>query len=211
MEEDSRGQLSAVQHIVEVWEVNINAAATYTFRDELIEGCTPLFVAASQNFSEITQYLIDNGADVSARTSADNNDQLAGLTPLHGSVLIPAITSFPVLFQFNENPEKFNTIRILVTAGADPSAVTCYGTPIWNMGIGDCMSFAIEIPYWQLAWCTNEVVTLLVNLGLSVKLRGPWLGRTILHHWATATHFVNAPTSAILSTINLLLEKGADM
>jgi len=228
----SKGELSAVRHIIEVWKVDVHAAATYIFSSpnmvtqfigNLIKGCTPLFVAASESHSKIAQYLIDKGADVSARTSADNKDQFAGLTPLHGSVLMatllhlfPSTTCYRSIEKMREikreretDEKKLNVIRILANAGADLSAVSYFGTPIWNMGFGEYESCAIEIPSFTMAWCSEKVITLLLELGMDLNLRSPWLGRTVLHHWTGK--FLWAQPSDILSSIDLLIKKGADI
>ena len=66
------------------------------FDDEVLLGHTPLHVAAENNIYEILDFLIEEGADLDARTPA-------GETPLH----IAAFWG------------KLKIVEILVTAGAD--------------------------------------------------------------------------------------------
>ena len=90
------GDLEAVKYIIERWEVDVQAYATYIayypwpeiFTNiEKVRGATPLFVAASRGYPEIVRYLIGKRADVSVKTSTESEGLFAGLTPLHGAII----------------------------------------------------------------------------------------------------------------------------
>jgi len=75
-------ELDSVKRIVESWRVNVNQAATYYFdpfksniiqKNLKIEKASSLFVAASMGHLNSVRYLVDHGADVSAKTGNEAN------------------------------------------------------------------------------------------------------------------------------------------
>ena len=118
------GDLEAVQRIVEVWGVNVCTAGVYPMGRQLIEGVTPLFCAAMGCHSEIVRYLVEKGANVSSKTHSTDKE-FSGATPLHAAVYN--------IQDFNCE-EKISIIRFLLESGADPSALSSDGTPIWMFG-----------------------------------------------------------------------------
>jgi len=96
------GDLDAVRRIVERWGVDIQAtsiASLIYFEESLENGwlrikttntlfkvkVTPLFIAVIEGHSKIVNYLIDKGADVSARATLKSGDLAVDSTPLHGT------------------------------------------------------------------------------------------------------------------------------
>ncbi len=80
------GHYDSVQRIVQDWHVDVNTAANYNYLEsEKIIQATPLFVAALRGHVMIVRFLINQGADVSATTSSQENPECDGLTPLHGA------------------------------------------------------------------------------------------------------------------------------
>ena len=86
------GDFDSVERIVEHWKVDVNLAATYyidPFNDELlsrkIEKAAPLFVAAANGHADVVYYLVEKGANVSAKTSDQDDPLYDGLTPLYGT------------------------------------------------------------------------------------------------------------------------------
>ncbi len=83
------GNLIVVKRIIEEWGVDPRAAATYHYQVvdgdmrswESLEDATPLFVAALNGHGPVVQYLIEKGADISAKTAL-SNCMFSGMTPL---------------------------------------------------------------------------------------------------------------------------------
>ncbi len=87
-----RGNLDSVKHIVEKWQVDVNATgAYYIFIGPFIKfdlqalDASPLFVAAYQCHYEVVRYLVEKGANIFAETSEDGCLRLSGLTPFYAS------------------------------------------------------------------------------------------------------------------------------
>lgn len=159
----SDGNLEAVKQIVKGWGVNVSKAAAHTIEGQIVDGVTPLFVAALHCHIEIVRYLVGKGAQVSTRTTLATTPEYVGLycgaTPLHAAVRCHRYF----------NPEgRALTIRFLLECGADPSALTQGKVPIWS----------------PLDWSGNKIITLLVQWGLDVNQRCPDSGITLLHLWA---------------------------
>ena len=123
-------ELDSVKHIVENWGVDVNQASAYYFhpfkedlRDDLkIEKASPLFVVASMGHLGIVRYLVDHGADVSAKTSNETNADYDRLSPLYGAVL-ELVKSSPQ--DWDKKLENRGAIvRLLLESGADPSVDT---------------------------------------------------------------------------------------
>jgi len=187
-----KGNIESVKHIVENWGVDVNATAVYyykyTKKSSKIRkraGASSLFVAAYAGHLSIVRYLVAKGARVDIKTSYDDDEfqdrlygSLAGLNPLHG-----ALSSL-------EYNERLDIIRLLLEIGADPSALTSNGSPIWTM-----------------RRCDSDEVTLLIEHGMSLTQRCKLKNRTVLHHWASEDP--NSNSSA--RVFQLLLKKGADL
>ena len=129
-----QGDLEMVKRIVEVWEVDVYAAVDKKYavkaksweQPKTFEKVTPLFVAALHHHYDIVRYLVENGADVSARTSKNCGSSFGGLTPLHAAF---------ILGHQNATSEQLERIiRFLVGSGADPSALSSTGIPVWMIG-----------------------------------------------------------------------------
>jgi len=187
------GNLKSVKKILETWEgVDVNTTAVYyykyTKKSSKIRkraGASPLFVAAYAGHFAIVQYLLGKGARFDIKTSYDADEFLdlsdgshAGLNPLHG-----ALSSLV----YNE---RLDIIRLLLKIGADPSALTSNGSPIWTM-----------------RRCGSNEVTLLIEHGMSLTQRCKLNNRTVLHYWAS--EFPNRDSS--VKVVQLLLKKGADL
>ncbi len=85
------GDFDAVERIIEGWEADVNKAAVY-HADPVgwgnsikLESATPLFVAASNGHAQIVRYLIEKGADISAKTRSVDQRKYY-LTTLYGVV-----------------------------------------------------------------------------------------------------------------------------
>ena len=91
------GRSESVRNIIEVWGADIQATATHFLEEQTAKdmglrvnallGVTPLLIAALYNRRKVARYLIAKGADVSARTSANNEGPFAGITPIHAALL----------------------------------------------------------------------------------------------------------------------------
>jgi len=85
------GDFDSVERIVEGWGADINEAGVFhadpvTLRNSLkLEPATPLFVAASNGHNKIVRYLIEKGADISAKTRSVDQRKYY-LTTLYGVV-----------------------------------------------------------------------------------------------------------------------------
>jgi len=196
------GDLDSVKHIVENWGADIQAKTVYYFDliaskyswypEKSIQGATPLFVAACNGHINIVRYLVEKGADVSAKTSSKTVLKFDGLTPLHGAVMDlwwedPADSTY-----FCTAKETRDAIVLfLLESGADPSTLSFDGTPIW-----------------MRTCCGAKAVTTLINHGLILNQRNR-KGQTILHVWTDFRQF-RVTEEESLAVIKLILEKGAD-
>jgi len=200
------GRSESVRIIIEVWGADIQATATHFLEEQTAKdmglrvnallGVTPLLIAVLYNRRKVARYLIAKGADVSARTSANNEGPFAGITPVHAALL-------HLSFCPDERCSRMVTkiIRLLLESGADPSVSSSDGTPAWMFS---CLFNHQKVfPFFQR---TNiPAITLLVEHGMSLDQRCPKLKRTLLHLMAgPANEFENK------KIIKLLLKKGAD-
>jgi len=175
------GDLEAVKRIAEVWGEDLNALNVYRMSGTLVDNVAPLFVAASKSYSNIVRYLLANGAHVSSRTYAAKKEY-CGLMPLHAAVF----------FGGDHGDMQISTIRCLLEHGADPSALSNKGWPIW-------LSYTPD----------GQIITLLVQWGLNLSQRSPERGLTPLHLWARQFNAQNEDMS--LDVVKMLLGKGADV
>lgn len=108
---DEEERLDSVKHIIENWKVNVEQAGSSYHPWGEIGGATPLFVAALNDHVESVRYLLNKGADVSAKTTTGNLE-FDGLTPLDGVIKLAC---------YRDNLEGTITIaRLLLEAEADP-------------------------------------------------------------------------------------------
>jgi len=130
---------------------------------------------------ELIKYLNGKGANVNSRTACRNEAKYDGMSPLQATItLLRDVKSFQRIRA---------AIELLVSKGADPSALNAKGNPMWQL---------CEVYH-------SDVTRLLIELGMSVTQKCPDSGITILHHWAASTD----PAST--SMIELLLTKGVDV
>lgn len=200
-----QGDLEMVKRIVEVWEVDVLAAFDKKYavnakpwsQSTTFEKVSPLFVAALHHHYEIVRYLVENGADVSARTSKNCGSSFGGLTPLHAAFILghPNSTS--------EQLERI--IRFLVYSGADPSALSSSGIPVWMIGGFINYKSTCEDRVQGHLFYHPEAIHLLIELGMSVKQKF-LLGRSVFHRMASEHHIDNVDV-----IVQLLLENGADL
>jgi len=174
-------ELGAVKNMVEVDGIDVNATAVYHFYSPLLGGDFPLFAAAENCNFQLVEYLIAKGANVNSRTSVQNQHRIhAGMTPLQAAVsLRNDIGSL----------KRRAAVELLVSNGADTSALNTNGNPMWELCRED----------------QPDVTLLLMELGMSVTQKSRETGLTMLHRWAASTN----PAAA--SIIQLILAKGADL
>ena len=172
--------LESIKIIIEEWGVDVNSTATYHRLDKTIHGVAPVFVAASRGNLKLLEYLLDKGADLNVRTALNNSlvPHHPGMSPLHATALFLRLCR-----------QQGSVIEFLIRNGADPSALTANGSPMW-----------------MLAGYDVNATRLLINLGMSLTQKSPQLGRTILHFWAGRTKDARS-----LSIVELLLAKGSDL
>jgi len=157
--------LTVVKRMIEVWRADIESRSSLSITEDIstwmgldltystdLKGVTPLLAAALNNKIELVRYLIDKGADVSARTSTINRGPFSGLTPLHAALLHGRLV-------YNRS-DQIEIIRILLEAGADPSALSSNGTPTWMFG---CLSFYRDSLHFinNKGFCNIHAITLL--------------------------------------------------
>jgi len=78
------GDLKMVKYLVEKWGVDVNATSVY-YCGCKIEKATPVFVASYSRRYNIVEYLIGKGANLSLKTTSEDN-HLHDLTPLLGAI-----------------------------------------------------------------------------------------------------------------------------
>lgn len=132
------GEFDSVKHIVENWGVDVNIAATYRISPEIkpytcmmcggrchefdVIRATPLFVAACHGQYEIVRYLVENGADVSARISSEDDPfKFSGWTPLYGAFCDLRSSPQSNKSLAEKRQVRNDIIRFLLESGADPS------------------------------------------------------------------------------------------
>ncbi len=188
------GNLEAVKRKARCWEdIQHTAAYRYKFKqrksgsEEIgVVGATPLFVAAIHGHASIVRYLLEIGADVSARTNGIG--PLTGLTPLYAALIATQLEK-RAAFAWQELKEVIN---LLVECGADPSDPASKGAPIWSLPL-----------------CNNvEAITTLIEVGMSLTLRHPIDGSTVLLKWIGQKNILKNGT---LDFIQPLLEKSSDL
>lgn len=195
------GELDSVKHMIKTWQVDVQAAGTYyldtTSLKKLkkrIERASPLFVAAFRGHSRIVSHLLEEGADVSARTVNARSARYDDLSPLYGAVA----QSSHYNYYKNPNPreyhrEKAAIILSLLNFGAEVNVDSFRpsdGRPMWVMS------------------CGAEATVALVNHGLDLNRRDSE-GGSLLKKWCNDLQQVNN-TDVVFALIKLLLEKGAD-
>jgi len=182
-----KGKIASVKRIVEFWKVDVNTAAVfYSSNGMVVEGVTPLVVAAKYCHSSIVHYLLWKGANVAIRTTDE------GYTPLHAAIIGSAFV--PVGKKMKQR--QISIIRCLLRAGADPSVLP------FN-----------EKPIWLDKSCGPEILTLLIQSGMDLSQRCPITGSTVLHLWAS--HYFDKyhrdSSEKSLKVVQLLVKKGADI
>jgi len=189
------GELDVVKHLIEIWQVNVDATAKYSTRmpnsniDLETKKASPLFVAAIHGHSHVVRYLLKKGADVSVKTCDEIENgisRLDGLTPLYGAI-------YQVLWCYRPSLEHQQEIKAVVLSlleyGANPNADSFDGQPMWKN-----------------ITCGVDAITALIHHGLDLKQRIPKTGETLLHH--VLDELTDEESLAI---VKLLVEKGADL
>lgn len=202
----AQGNLVVVNRIVERWGVDPNAAATYYYLPndkanalnynayERIIGATPLIVAVCNGHEPITRYLIEKGADISAKTADVNPQDYAGLTPLYAALMDKDCSTGEGKWSSFEE-KKTAIAHLLLESGADPSVLPGSRRPIWTN-----------------YFCDNNNTTMiiaLINSGMSLEQRHPRHGQTVLHNWASNNPLRGRKSS--LEVVKLLVKKGANL
>jgi len=154
-----------------------------------IERATPLFVAAFLGHSKIVRFLLEKGADVTAKTSNKAQIEFDGLTALNGAVLENGMLTHRLDTLDKQLAVKNAIVLSLLEFGADFSASN---TLLWMN---------------QLCYIDTDMT--LINHFLDLKQRDPTSGRTVLHHWTILPFKLIEKDT--LTIIKLLMEKGADV
>lgn len=204
------GDLAMVQQILQTQGANVQTTLDY-FEEKSLErsrsskylrGMTPLFAAALKKHSSVVQYLIKNGANVSAGTQITQpfypTYVLDGLTPLHAAFLeLPDMSSVQMA-------QQSEIIQILVKSGASPLKQSSTGLPIWMTGWTTLYEEHLE--FNNLDWPSPnlEALTLLIELGMSVTQPCSHLGRTLLQHLVGPVRIED------VNFIDFIIAKGAD-
>jgi len=177
-------ELGAVKEMVEEAGIDVNAVAKYSFFGRLLKGEFPLFAAAGICNLQLIKYLISKGANVNAYTG-QNEGKYSRMTPLQAAVSSR---------QDIDSSQRRSAVELLISNGADLSALNDDGTPLWELCEED----------------QPDVTRFLIEQGMNVcatqKSHNPCRsGITMLHHWAASVH------PAATSIIELILTKGADV
>jgi len=192
------GELDSVKHIVECWGVDVSTSAMhYIHFGTKIDKATPLFVAAHKGHVDIVNYLVGQGADVSAKTSNKTHLKYDGLTPLHGAIyrlLDPFDDSLSHLSKHSDRDKVNSIVRFLLESGANPS---------------DTLSPLDGSPIWMRSSCGVVTLDDLIYHGLDLNQRDPSTGGTILHYWASLPR--NNTEEESLTVVKLLVTEGADL
>jgi len=184
----SHGDLEAVKRIVERWGINVCKANIHPIMGIAVEEVTPLFLAASKWYRDIVRYLLQKGANVSAKTNSEDHEngrRYSGLTPLHAAMRLGGNHGN------QDSSMQISTIRCLLEA--NPSAFPRNGVPIWLKGDTE-----------------GEVVALLTRSVLSLEHRSV-SGFTPLHRWASGFDTQHTNTSLHVAKMLNLLRKGGDL
>jgi len=200
-----QGDLNAVRHIVDVWGADVRDAGnfyhalprkSYFYPDrEKVRGATPIFVAALNDHIDIVRYLIGKNADVNAITS--------GYYQIYGT-LYEDVSPLQVALKKRKQREEMsfqefhmekNVIaRLLLEAGANPSALDSDGNPLW---------------YKRGVYSIIE----LIRHGINLDLRST-KGDTILHAWITLASLnldIIDKKKLFVDGVDLLLARGIDL
>jgi len=218
------GELDSVKHIVENWKVNVNQLASFCPAyggQSMIDKATPLFVAATMGHIEVVRYLVEAGADVSAKSSSkydiyksssDQPKSFRGLTPLYGVVVGSRrviLNSQLSQMQSDDRENRRGIVRTLLNAGAAPTLHDIrllHDFPLWMsevMGIdGSAVNYV-------------KSIAALIDYGLDLNHRTPndEGGNTILHFftgWIGSSRDKGHTEEESLAIVQLLLERGAD-
>jgi len=199
------GELASVKRIVENWGVDVRACAVYyidpiyiseyALHSTRIEVATPLFVAAIRGHGDIVRYLVEKGADVSAKTFSVKEKHYDGLTPLYGALCKIRRENKGQLLPVINIKERSDIIRFLLKSGADTSSLS-NGKPIWMMPL-----------------CGIDAITELVNHGMDLNHRTLSENGTILSYWVSWPHNQTeiGTEEDSLVVVKLLIEKGVHL
>ena len=138
----AEGQLEIVeQHLKFGTDVN----STFSIPGLIGTGGTPLHLAVMFHQHDVTELLIENGADLNRR--AIQPDPFGG-TPLHWA------TAF----------ENVKGVRTLLDAGADPNSTDNYGTTPLGVSLLDLTTFE-PIEYDDMSTLKQQIHDLLESKG----------------------------------------------
>jgi len=186
------GKLVGVKIIIGGLGTDVNTTAAYRFvsddREISIEA-SPLFVAAGNCNLEIAKYLIRKGANVNSRVNfhiSVYSRKYAGMSPLHAAVCLRPDKNWI---------QKRAMIELLMSSGADASALTANGSSMW-----------------MLCHRANIERRLLVDFAVSLTQQFPTKNCAALHHFASSHGYAASAFAkdTSLPIVELLLAKGAD-
>jgi len=195
------GKLLSVKHMIESWQVDVQASGTYYLHPTsltnftTIEKASPLFVAAYRGHSRVVRYLLEQaGADVSARTLNAEDASLNGLTPLYGAVAVRWSTALSRTYHITveELAERTAIVLSLLKFGANP--------------ITDSFRPSDGRPMWIKPLCDFQATVALVNHGLDMN-QCDSQGRTVMGHLLNSIEYFEEDS---LMFVKLMLDKGAD-
>lgn len=197
------GELDSVKHMVDIWNVDVQAAGTYYPDPKFfnkkppknrIEAASPLFVASFQNHSKIVSYLLEEGADVSARTENPRSARYDGLSPLYGAFVL--YYGRHARSSKEQHAERAAIARTLLDFGADVNA--------------DSFRPSDGRPIWAMPSCGEEAAVALINRGIDLNQRDS-NGGTMLRRWCDFRRSHSSDEEDSLPVVKLLLEKGAKL